>query len=321
MAHRVRLYEQGSPSVLRYEEVEVPAPGPSQVRIRQEASGVNFVDTMFRDGTIKLPMPFDIGIEGAGIVEAIGDSTSGIEIGDRVGYFYSIGGYTDERNVPVEALIKLPKDISAVTASAVMAKGLTAWCAVREVHRVSPGETILVSGAAGGVGSLVATWATSLGATVVALVGSPAKAHKLAERGISHVLDVNNPAWASEIRRITAGRGVDTLIELVGGPNFATSVKALRDGGTVVHIGNATGSIDVDQSYLASRSIRYAKYGTPGIISTREILERSSNELFTALLSNVFGEIEITEFALADARLAHEAIAARSVSGSIVLTP
>ncbi|RRA47665.1 quinone oxidoreductase [Acidipila sp. EB88] len=320
MAHRVRIFEQGPPSVMHYEEVEVSAPGPSQIRIKQEASGVNFVDTMFRDGTIKMPLPFDMGVEGAGIVEAIGEATRGFNVGDRVAYWFAPGAYTDQRLVQADLLVRLPQSVSAITAAALMAKGLTAWSAVKQIHQVVPGETVLVNGAAGGVGLLVATWAKALGALVIALVGSPSKAAALTQRGIPHVLDANDPKWVSKVAHLTQGRGVDVSFELVGGPNFAKSVETLRDGAAIVHIGNASGSIAVDKELLASRSITFTKYSTAQVIHNRHILELASSDLFQALESNVFGEIEISTFSLAEANRAHEALAARTVTGSIVLT-
>jgi NADPH2:quinone reductase len=320
MAHRVRIYEFGPPSVLRFEEVDVPKPGPSQVRVRQEASGVNFVDTMFRDGTIKVPLPFDIGVEGAGVVEAVGELTSGFSVGDRVGYWFAPGAYSDQRVVEAAVLVPLPSDISTLTAAAVMAKGLTAWSAVKQIHHVVAGETVLVNGAAGGVGLLVASWAKAMGAIVIALIGSPSKASILTGRGIPHVLDAHDPEWVSKVAEITEGRGVDTSFELIGGLNFAKSVETLRDGATIVHIGNASGSIKVDKEHLASRSIRYEKYSTAQVVANRQILEDASSDLFAALQAKVFGEIEVTTFALAEAHRAHEALAARTVAGSIVLT-
>ena len=319
MAHRIRIYEQGLPSVMRYEDVEISAPGASQIRIKQDASGVNFVDTMFRDGTIKVPLPFDMGVEGAGTVEAVGESTSGFSVGDRVAYWFAPGAYTDQRLVQADVLVALPEDISTITAAAVMAKGLTAWSAVKQIHQVVPGETVLVNGAAGGVGLLVATWAKALGATVIALVGSPSKASALTARGIAHVLDANDPDWVSKVAQITEGRGVDVSFELVGGPNFTRSVDTLRDGATIVHIGNASGSIAVDKEHLASRSIAFVKYSTAQVIANRQVLVQASSDLFQALQANVFGEIEVTKFPLAGASRAHEALAARKVTGSIVL--
>jgi NADPH2:quinone reductase len=206
-------------------------------------------------------------------------------------------------------------------AAAVMAKGLTAWSAVRKVHPVVSGETVLVNGAAGGVGLLVVTWAKALGATVIALVGSPSKAGALTARGIPHVLDANDPEWVSKVAQITAGLGVDASFELVGGATFLQSLNTLRDRAMIVHIGNASGSIAVDKNYLTSRSIEYVKYSTAQVIANRRILEEASSDLFATLKANIFGEIEVTRFALSEASRAHEALAARTVTGSIVLVP
>jgi NADPH2:quinone reductase len=320
MAHRVRFHEYGRPSVLQYEEYKVADPGSSQVRILQEASGVNFVDTLMRDGSIKVPLPFHIGVEGAGVVEAIGESQAGFSVGDRVGYWFAPGAYTDQRLVEAAALVSLPSDISTTLAAAVMAKGLTAWSAVKQIQKVVAGQTVLVSGAAGGVGLLVACWAKALGAEVIGLVGSTAKANELTTRGISHVVETNDLNWASKVADITNGRGADTSFELVGGPQFNQSVPLLKDGATIVHIGNASGSIEVDKELLTSRSIQYVKFSTAQVVPNREILVAASSDLFSALRNNVFGEVGITKFPLAEAIEAHEAIAARTVVGSIVLT-
>ncbi|WP_315836172.1 quinone oxidoreductase [Bradyrhizobium prioriisuperbiae] len=321
MAHRVRIYEQGAPSVLRYEETSVGEPGPQQVRLKQEAVGVNFVDTMFRDGKINVSLPFALGVEAAGIVEAVGEDVADLKPGDRVAYWFSLGSYADIRLVDVSALVKLPADISTEQAAAVFAKGLTAWMLVKRVHVVRSGEFVLVQAAAGGVGSLVASWARALGATVIATVGSPAKADSVRQRGIESVLHAGDPDLVTKIRTITGGKGVDVVYELVGAATFSASVSALRDGGDLIHLGNASGSPSVDKEALAARSIHYVQPSTGQFVKDRGSLEESSAELFAALQDDVFGEIAITRYLLRDVAQAHEDIAARRISGAIILTP
>ncbi|MDB6000551.1 MAG: quinone oxidoreductase [Rhizobacter sp.] len=321
MAHRIRIHQHGGPSVLQYEEVQVGEPGAHQVRLRQEAIGVNFVDTMFRDGTIQVPLPFAVGVEGAGIIEAVGPDVSGLKAGDRVAYWFSFGAYADVRLVDAEALVKLPAGVSTEQAAAVFAKGLTAWALVKRVHVVKPGDTVLVHAAAGGVGSLTASWAQALGAKVIATVGSPEKAELVRERGIAQVLDANDPELAAKVKALNGGKGVDVVYELVGATTFEQSVAALRDGGDLVHLGNASGSPKVDAAVLAARSIRHVQPVTGQVVNDRSTLEIASKDVLSALVEGVFGTLRITRYPLSQASRAHEDIAARRIAGSIVLTP
>jgi NADPH2:quinone reductase len=321
MSHRIRIYERGAPGVLQYEEVEVGEPGPGQVRIKQDAAGVNFVDTMFRDGTFEVPLPFAMGVEGAGIIDAVGPGVSNLKVGDRAAYWFSFGGYADERIVDAEALVKLPDGVSTEQAAAVFAKGLTAWALVKRAHVVKPGDTVLVHAAAGGVGSLAALWAQALGAKVIATVGSPNKAEAVRRRGIEHVLDANDAELAAKVKALNGGNGVDAVYELVGAATFDKSVSSLRDGGALVHLGNASGPAKADEAALAARSIRYVKPVTGQVVSNRAILDEASSDLFVALHGGIFGQLPITRYSLREAARAHEDIAARRVAGSIILTP
>lgn len=321
MAHQIRIHSTGAPSVLQDEAVEVGEPGPGQVRLKQDAIGVNFVDTLFRNGSIPVPLPFAMGVEAAGVVQAVGPGIDHLAVGDRVGYWFAFGAYADERLVGADALVKLPADVSTETAASILAKGLTAWALVKRVHTVVAGETVLVHGAAGGVGSLVASWAKALGAMVIATVGTPAKAEHVRERGIDYVLDANDPNLAGKVKALNGGKGVDVVYELVGATTFAQSVASVRDGGTLAHLGNASGLPTVDEAGLAARSIRYVKPVTGQVIDGRAVLDVASSELFSALRDGVFGRIPVTRYSLRDAVRAHEDIEARRVVGSIVLAP
>ncbi len=322
--HRVRIYEQGAPSALRYESLPstIGAPGLGQVRLRHDAVGLNFVDTMFRNGTFGVSLPFDMGVEGAGVVEAVGPGVENLQVGDRVAYFFSFGAYSDVRLIDADVLIKLPEDISTRTAAALVTKGLTAWMLLKKVHIVQPGKYVLVQGAAGGVGSLVASWAKSLGATVIAGVGSPSKVASVKKQGIEHVLLNDDPEFAQKVAAITNGRGVDVAYEFVGKSTFRQSVSALRDGGTMAHVGSASGApAQIDMLPIPARSIRYVQPSTSQYVNDRNSLDAASCELFEAHRNKVFGEVSATAYALADVVQAHEDIAARRITGSAILIP
>jgi len=321
MAQHIRISKTGAPSVLQYESVEVGEPSAGQVRLRQEAVGVNFVDTMFRDGTFPVPLPFTPGVEGAGVIEAVGAGVTHVKVGDRVGYWFALGAYADERLVEAEALVKLPVGVSSEQSAAIFTKGLSAWALVKQVHVVKPGETVLVHAAAGGVGSLVALWAQALGAKVIATVGSPHKMKAVRERGIEHVLDVNDADLAAKVKALSGGHGVDVVYELVGATTFAASVASLRDGGDLVHLGNASGPAKVDKAALAARAIRYVQPVTGQVVNSRAILDAASRDLFAALQDGIFGQLPITRYPLREVGRAHEDIAARRVTGSVILTP
>jgi NADPH2:quinone reductase len=321
MAHRIRIHKTGGPSVLQYENADVGEPDAGQVRLTQEAIGVNFVDTMFRDGSFEVPLPFAIGVEAAGVIDAVGPGVSNFQVGDRVGYWFSFGAYADVRIIDTDALVKLPVGVSTDQSAAILAKGLTAWALVKRVHIVKPGDTVLVHAAAGGVGSLVVSWAQALGAKVIATVGSPSKAATVRERGIEHVLDANDPELAAKVKALNGGRGVDVVYELVGATTFDQSVASLRDGGNLVHLGNASGTPTVDETALAARSIRYDKPVTGQIVNSRATLDEASSDLFAALQDGIFGQLSITRYPLREASGAHEAIAARRIAGSIILKP
>jgi NADPH2:quinone reductase len=275
---------------------------------------------MFRDGKIKIPLPSALGVEGAGIVDAIGTDVSGLKIGDRVAYWFAFGSYADVRLVEADA-VKLPDDVSTELAAAIFAKGLTAWALLKQGHVVQRGETVLVHAAAGGVGSLLAPWAKTLGATVIATVGSPDKAASVRQHGIEHVLDANDPDVVAKVRAITHGRGVDVVYELVGAATFDKSIGALRDGGDLVHLGNASGSPTIDQAGLAARSIRYFQPSTGQFVKDRKSLDEASFDLLAAVQAGSFGEIHITRYPLTEVIQAHKDIAARRIVGSVILVP
>ena len=320
MAHRIRIHRTGGPEVLRYEDYDVGEPGPGQVRLAQDAAGVNFVDTQFREGIYDATLPLTLGVEGAGIVDAVGPGVTEFEVGDRVAYWLAFGSYADARLVEADKLLKLPIGLSSEQAAAILTKGLSAWAMVKRAHVVQPGETVLVQAAAGGVGSLAASWAQALGAKVIATVGTPEKAAWLRERGIETVLDGGDPDLAARVYAMTDGRGADVVYELIGAATFDKSVAALRPGGDLVHFGNASGAPSVDPAALADRSIVYTRPNTADFVNSRVVLKEASDDLWSAFATRVLEPHPVTRYPLREARRAHEDIRARRVVGSMILT-
>jgi len=322
MNKRVRIYQPGAATAMIYEDApELPAPGTGEVRLRHEAIGINFVDTMFRSGAFKAALPLDMGVEGAGVVEQVGPGVTDLKVGDRAAYFFSFGAYAEERNIDARLLIKLPSYISSETAAATFTKGLTAWMMLYGAYQLTAGQSILVHGAAGGVGSIVTRWAKALGANVIATVGSPEKAAMVKAYGIEHVLDANDPNLGQRVRSLTTGRGVDVVYELIGKSTFAHSLSALRDGGALIHVGNASGSPEVDPAVIAARGIRYVQPSTGQYVGERAALERASADLFRAIEQGILGQDTPTVYALSDAPKAHQDLADRKILGSAILRP
>jgi NADPH2:quinone reductase len=322
MNQHIRITETGQPSVMRLEPAPaIGRPGRGEVHLRHEAIGVNFVDTLFRSGAFNVPLPLAMGVEGAGVVVAVGEGVSNVKPGDRAAYFFSFGAYSSERLIEARHLVKLPQEISSETAAAALTKGLTAWMMLFGAHRLQRGETVLVHAAAGGVGSMVARWAESLGATVIATAGNAEKAALVRSWGIDYVLDSADPQLAEKARAFNGGRGVDVVYELVGKSTFDQSVLALRDGGHLIHVGNASGNPSVDKAALSARGIRYVQPSTGQYVGERAELERASETLFAAMKDKVFGQVLPTRYPMADAVQAHEDIAARRLSGAAVLIP
>ncbi len=321
---RVRIYENGAPSVMKYEAstAALGTPGTGQVQLIHEAIGVNFVDTLFRSGAFGVPLPFDMGVEGAGVVASVGNGVEGWKAGDRAAYFFTPGAYSNARLIDASVLVKLPEDIGSDLAASLLTKGLTAWMLIKRVHKVKPGDIVLVHGAAGGVGSLVAQWAKSLGATVIATVGSPSKAQGVRDRGINHVLTTNDPEFLAKVSAIAGSRGVDVVYEFVGKATFALSTAVLRSGGTLAHVGNASGAPSAaDKAGLPEHGIRYVQPTTSQYVGERSSLDEASNDVFAAYRTGIFGRVEATRNALSDVVRAHEDIASRRLVGPAILIP
>lgn len=317
MTTTIRFHQYGGPEVLQVEDDNVGMPGPGQVRLRHEAIGVNFIDTAFRQGVMPVPLPSVPGVEGAGIVEAVGADVTGIRVGDRMAYFLAPGSYAQVRLVDAAALLKVPDDLSSEQTVTVLTKGLTAWAGLNGFHPLKAGEKVLVQGASSSVGTMLSRWAKARGATVIGTVGSQAKQAALAGT-VDHVLRSGDADLAAQIRRL-APEGVDVVYEFVGKATFAASAAAVRDGGTIVTIGAASGAPDIDRAALAARGVRIV--GGPMAQHVQGAVAQATGDVFDAYRKGIFGALDVARYPLAEAARAHEDIAARRKSGAMILVP
>ena len=246
MAHAIRFDETGGPEVLRWESVDVGEPGRGEVRIRHQTVGLNFADTYFRSGLYPVPLPSGLGVEAAGVIEAVGDGVTHVAVGDRVtytGFLNTLGAYSTERLIPAAPLIRLPNAISCETAAAMTMRGLTAAYLMRRIHAFAQGYSILLHAAAGGVGLIVSQWAKLLGLKVIGTVSSEAKAAVARAHGCDHVVLYRQESVAQRVRELTDGKGVDVVFDSVGKDTFDTSLDSLKHRGLMVCFGTASGPI------------------------------------------------------------------------------
>jgi len=322
MPHAIRVHETGGPEVLKWEEVEVGEPGPGQVRIRQEAAGLNFIDVYHRTGLYPQPLPFTPGVEGAGVIDAVGPGVTDLSVGDRVAYGGPVGGYAELRLVPADRLVKLPDSISSEQAAAMMLQGMTAEMLLRRVHQVKAGETILVHAAAGGVGLILCQWAKALGATVIGTVGSEEKAELAQSHGCDHPIIYTRQDFVAEVDRITGGAKVAVVYDGVGRDTFMKSLDCLHRRGMMASFGNASGAVEPFDALLLARkgSLFLTRPTLYDYTLDPADLQQSARALFDVVESGKV-KIEIGQrFALADAAEAHRALEGRKTSGSTVLT-
>lgn len=322
MTRAIRIYETGGPDVLKWEEIEVSEPGPGEVKLRQEAAGLNFIDVYHRTGLYKQEMPFTPGVEGAGVVEAVGPEVANVKPGDRVAYAGPIGGYAEERLIDADRVVRLPDDISAELAAGMMLHGMTAQMLLRSVFPVAAGDTILVHAAAGGVGLIMCQWAKALGASVIGTVGSEEKAELARAHGCDYPILYRSQDFGAEVARVTGGEKLPVVYDSVGRDTFMKSLDCLRVRGLMVSFGNASGPVEPFSPLLLSQkgSLYLTRPTLFHYIATREQLERSAAELFDVVSSGKV-RIEVQQrFPLKHAAEAHRALEARKTTGSTVLT-
>ncbi len=322
-AQVIQIHRHGGPEVMRLEHVDVPAPGPDQVRIRQKAIGLNFTDIYCRTGLYAHPLPHGLGFEAAGVVEAVGPDVQHLREGDRVAYGQSpIGAYADVRNVPADRVVALPDAIGFEQAAAMMLKGLTVQYLFRQTYRLKGNETILFHAAAGGVGLIACQWARALGVRLIGTASSPEKAALARRYGAWEVIDYTREDVVARVRELTEGQKVPVVYDSVGKSTWDMSLDCLQPRGMMVSFGNASGPVEgVNLAQLAAKGSLYVTRPTLGtFVATAQAMQEAAAELFELVVA---GKIDIVigqRFALKDAARAHEALSSRQTTGATILT-
>jgi len=313
----------GGPEVLEWADVDIPEPGPGEVRISHRAIGVNFVDVYQRKGIYKVPLPAVAGNEGAGVVEAVGEGVESVRVGDRVAYAGRQGSYCEARVLPAERLCRLPETIGFEQAAGMMLKGLTVQYLIRQIYRVQPGDTVLFHAAAGGVGLIACQWLKALGVRVIGTAGSAGKCELALQHGAEFCLNYRTDGIVEKVREITDGQGVPVVYDSVGKDTFETSLQCLRPRGLMVSFGNASGAVPpVDLTILSQLGSLYVTRPTLATYTANPADMRSmAAELFDMVVS---GRISIevrNRYQLKDAAEAHRDLESRATTGSIILLP
>jgi NADPH2:quinone reductase len=323
MPHAIRIHENGGPDKLKWEEVQVGDPGPGEVRVRNTAVGLNFIDTYHRSGLYPLQLPITLGSEGAGVVEKVGPRVKDLKVGDRIAYANPIGSYAEVCMRPAEKLVKIPAGIDDKVAAAIMLKGMTSWYLCRRTYKVKKGDTILVHAAAGGVGQILCQWTKHLGATVIGTVGSEEKAALAKKVGCKHVIVTSKENFVERVKAITKGRGVPVVYDGVGKDTFMGSLDCLSPLGLMVSFGNASGAVPpFNLGVLAQKGSLFLTRPTLfSYTSKREDLLTAARELFSVVKS---GKVKISinqTYPLREAAQAHMDLEGRRTTGSTVLLP
>jgi NADPH2:quinone reductase len=325
MLKAIRVHEHGGPDAMKWEEVELGAPGTGEARVKHAAIGINFVDVYNRIGLYKPPggLPFTPGSEGAGTVIAVGPGVTNVKPGDRVAYAGPQGSYAEERLIPADRLIKVPEGVDFKTAAAMTLKGLTAQFLLRQTFKVGKGTTILFHAAAGGVGSIACQWANHLGATVIGTVGSDEKAKLAKAHGCHHVINYRTENFVERVAEITKGAKCDVVYDSVARDTFPGSLDCLKPRGLWVLFGQSSGKIEnFDLNILSQKGSLYVTRPTLfSYAAEREALEAMAAELMDVVAKGIV-KIEVNqEFPLANAADAHRALEGRQTTGATVLVP
>jgi NADPH2:quinone reductase len=323
MTKAVRFHKTGGPEVLVYDDVEVGAPGEGQARVKHNAIGLNFIDTYHRSGLYPLPLPSGLGLEGAGVVEAVGPGVDYLKAGDRVAYAGGPpGSYSEVRIAPADRLVKIPDGITDTQAAAMMLKGLTVQYLIRSTFRVQAGQTVLFHAAAGGVGLIAGQWLKSLGVTTIGTVGSDEKAKLARAHGYDHTIVYTRENFAERVKEITGGAKLPVVFDSVGKDTFMGSLDCLQPRGLLAVFGNGSGPVaGFDLNLLSKGSFYVTRPTLMTYTAKRADLVAAADELFAVVKSGKV-KIEVNQtFALKDARQAHADLEARKTTGSTVLIP
>ena len=324
MSHAIRIHEAGSADVLQWDAVNVGTPGPGQVRLRQTACGLNYIDIYMREGIYPVTdMPAVLGMEAVGIVEELGEGVTELATGDRVAYAMVVGGYAEERLIDADRLIKIPDAINDKTAATMMLKGLTAHYLLFRTYPVKAGDTILVYAASGGVGLMLCQWAKHLGATVIGCVGSQEKADLAMANGCDHPVFYREENIAERVRELTQGEGVPVVYDATGQQTFEASLDCLRPFGVMVTYGNTTGQVEpFSPKILAPKGSLYVTRPTLAThVATRELLVEGADRLIDVISKGIVKNNVNQSYALKDTAQAHRDMQARKTTGSTVLMP
>ncbi|MCC7252272.1 quinone oxidoreductase [Hyphomicrobium sp.] len=320
MVHGIRVHAVGGPDCLKWEEIEVGAPGPGEVRIRQRAAGLNYIDVYHRTGLYPVALPAVIGMEGAGDVVALGEGVTSLAVGDRVAYGSVLGGYAEERLIPADRLVKLPGGITYETAAAMMLQGMTVRYLLRETYKVGPETVLLFHAAAGGVGLIACQWARALGATLIGTVSTDEKAELARANGATHVIVTSREDFVARVAEITGGKGCDVVYDSIGNDTYLGSLDCLRPRGMWVSFGNASGPVPPVDLKLLKGSLFATRPTLMAYVATHAELAENAADLFQMVESGAIKIVVNQTFPLKDAALAHEALEARRTTGSTVLT-
>ncbi len=324
MPKSIIINKHGGPEVLELKDVSVGRPGPKELKIKNLAIGLNFIDTYHRSGLYKLNLPSGIGMEGAGIVQEIGSEVEAFNKGDKVAYSQMpLGSYSEERNIPEEIAIKIPEGVNEKIAASIMTKGLTSHYLLFKTYKAKAGEIILFHAAAGGVGQIFCQWAKSIGCKIIGTVGSESKIDIAKKNGCDFVINYNKESFDKKVHEITENKGVGVVYDGVGKDTFEKSINCLKPMGMMVSFGNASGPlnpIDV-RKYIAHKSLFFTRPGLADYGAGRKALEEASESLFQQIK---YGKIKVNiykEYKLSDAQKAHEDLEARKILGPAVLIP
>lgn len=320
----IRIHKTGGPEVLCWEDVDIGAPGAGEVRLRQTAIGLNYIDTYYRSGLYPLASyPQVLGMEAAGVVEAVGSGVEELAVGDRVAYAnIPVGAYAEQRLIPAERIVKLPDEIDDCTAAAMMLKGMTAEYLLRRTYKLRAGETVLIHAAAGGVGLILCQWAKHIGATVIGTVGSADKARLAAAHGCDHTILYREENFVKRVLELTDGRGVPVVYDAIGKDTFYESLKCLAKYGLMVNYGQASGDTGpVDLGATRAKALYITRPGLMVYNADRADLTACADALFEVVQKGVV-RIEINQtYPLSETAQAHRDLQGRKTTGSTLLIP
>ncbi len=324
MSKAIRIHQHGGPDVLKWEDVEVGEPGPGEVRLRHTAIGLNFVDTYHRTGQFGEieQLPQVLGVQGSGVIDALGSAVEGLAVGQRVTYTGVRGAYSEARLVPAEKLIALPDDISDELASAAFLRGLTAEYLLRRLYAVRPGETVLIQAAAGGTGQILVQWAKALGVTVIGTVGSDEKAARVRALGCDHAIVYTREDFAARVSEITGGVGVPVVYDGVGRDTFMKSLDCLSPMGHAINFGTASGQVEpFPLQLLHKKSLTVTRPTLHTYVHHRADLVAGAEAVFGVLRDGTV-KVDITAtYPLADTARAHADLEGRRTTGAMILLP